>query len=138
MITFIDEHSAVYGVEPICRVLPIAPSTDHAHAARRQDPARLPARAKRDAALRIEIRRVFEENFQVYGVRKVWRQLKREGHTVPRCQVARLMRDLSRRSAERSEPSQRRSTTGPARPSAGRPQPRSSTSWNASALALES
>src|SRR5215212_4385879 len=58
MIAFIDEHRAVYGVEPICRGLPIAPSTYHAHAARRADPKRLPARARRDAALMIEIRRV--------------------------------------------------------------------------------
>ena len=92
MIAFIDEHRAVYGVEPICRVLPIAPSTYHAHAARCADPNKLPARARRDAALTVEIRRVFEENFRVYGVRKVWRQLKREGFEVARCTVARLMR----------------------------------------------
>src|SRR4051812_15521149 len=89
MIAFIDEHRAVYGVEPICRVLPIAPSTYHAHPARRADPKRLPARARRDAALMIEIRRVYEENFCVYGVRKVWRQLRREGTAVARCTGAR-------------------------------------------------
>ena len=88
----IDEHRAVHGVEPICRVLPIAPSTYHAHAARRADLAKLPARAKSDAALMVEIRRVFEANFCVYGVRKVWRQLAREGIDVARCTVARLMR----------------------------------------------
>ncbi len=70
MIAFIDDHRAAYGVEPICRVLPMAPSTYRAHAARQADPGRLPARAKRDAVLAVEIRRVFEENFQVYGVRK--------------------------------------------------------------------
>jgi putative transposase len=95
MIAFIDEHRHAYGVEPICRVLPIAPSTYHAHATRRADPDKLPARARRDAALAVEIRRVFEENFGVYGVRKVWRQLGREGITVARCTVARLMRDMS-------------------------------------------
>ena len=79
MIVFIDDHRGAYGVEPICEVLPIAPSTYHTHAARRADPSRLPARAKRDARLMPEIARVFEENFQVYGVRKVWRQLRREG-----------------------------------------------------------
>ena len=79
MIAFIDDHRPVYGVEPICRVLPIAPSNYYEHAARRRDPARLPARARRDEVLRTEIRRVWEENFQVYGVRKVWRQLCREG-----------------------------------------------------------
>ena len=70
MIAFIDDQRTVYGVEPICRVLPIAPSTYYAHAARRADPGRLPARAKSDAALMIEIRRVHEANFSVYGVRK--------------------------------------------------------------------
>jgi putative transposase len=94
MIAFIDEHRAVHGVEPICRVLPIAPSTYHAHAARRADPGKLPPRARRDITLRTEIRRVYEENFQVYGVRKVWRQLLREGIAVARCTVARLMRRM--------------------------------------------
>ena len=84
MIAFIDEHRALYGVEPICRVLPITPSTYHAHAARRADPGRLTARARRDAALSAEIRRVYEANFRVYGVRKVWRQLAREGIVVAR------------------------------------------------------
>ena len=71
MITFIDNHGRAYGVEPICRVLPIAPSTYRAHVTRRADPARLPPRAKRDLVLIDEIRRVFEANFGVYGVRKV-------------------------------------------------------------------
>ena len=92
MIALIDEHRGAYGVEPICRVLPIAPSTYHAHAARRADPGRLPARARSDAALMIEIRRVFEANFCVYGARKVWRQLAREGIVAARCTIARLMR----------------------------------------------
>jgi putative transposase len=104
MIAFIDEHRAVYGVEPICRVLPIAPSTYHAHAARRADPKRLPARARRDAALMIEIRRVYEANFCVYGVRKVWRQLSREGIRVARCTVARLMRAMGLQGAVRGKP----------------------------------
>jgi len=94
MIAFIDDHRAAYGVEPICRVLPIAPSTYHAHTARRADPGRLPARVKRDAVLAVEIRRVFDENLQVYGVRKIWRQLGREGIAVARCTVARLMRAM--------------------------------------------
>ena len=101
MIAFIDEYRAAYGVEPICRVLPIAPSTYHAHAARRADPERLPARARSDAVLRIEIQRVFEANFQVYGVRKVWRQLAREGIVAARCTVARLMRTMGLRGAVR-------------------------------------
>jgi hypothetical protein len=87
MIAFIDDHRGSYGVEPICKVLPIAPSTYRAQVARRRDPAKLPARAQRDAALMPEIARVFEENFRVYGVRKVWRQLKREGHDLARVSV---------------------------------------------------
>jgi putative transposase len=94
MIAFIDEHRTLHGVEPICRVLPIAPSSYHAHAARCADPGKLPARAQRDITLRTEIRRVYEENFRVYGVRKVWRQLLREGTAVARCTVARLMRTM--------------------------------------------
>ena len=104
MIAFIDAHRAVYGVEPICRVLSIAPSTYHAHAARRADPKRLPARAQRDAALRVEIRRVFAANFCVYGVRKVWRQLGREGIAVARCTVARLMQTMGLQGAVRGKP----------------------------------
>ena len=94
MIALIDDHRGQYGVEPICRELPIAPSTYHAHAARRADPSKASARARRDAVLRGQIRRVWEENFRVYGVRKVWRQLGREGIEVARCTVARLMRAM--------------------------------------------
>jgi transposase InsO family protein len=94
MKAFIDDHRDVYGVEPICRVLPIAPSTYHVHAARRADPGKSSARAWRDAALRSEIRRVWEANFRVYGGRKVWRQLRREGVAVARCTTARLMRQM--------------------------------------------
>lgn len=91
MTTFIDEYRSAYGVEPICKVLPIAPATYHEHAARRRDPERLPPRARRDAKLLPEIQRVFDENFGVYGYRKVWHQMKREGFDVARCTVARLM-----------------------------------------------
>ena len=70
MIAFIEDHRPVYGVEPICRVLPIAPSTYYEHAARRRNPARLPARARRDEVLRAEIRRIWEENFQVMACAK--------------------------------------------------------------------
>lgn len=93
MITFIDEHRGAYGVEPICRVLPIVPSVYHEHAARRADPSRMPP-AKDDAELRQKVQRVFEENLRVYGVRKVWRQLQREGVPVARCMVARLRRGM--------------------------------------------
>ncbi|WP_367198885.1 IS3 family transposase [Amorphus sp. 3PC139-8] len=94
MIAFVDDHRGVYGVEPICRVLPIAPSTYHAHVARRLDPSKLSARAKRDLALKPEIERVFAENFEVYGARKVWRQMMREGFDVARCTVERLMQGM--------------------------------------------
>lgn len=87
MTAFIDEHREEYGVEPICRVLPIAPSTYHERVAQRRDPSRLSARAHRDQALKPEILRVFAENFGVYGVRKVWRQMNREGFDIARCTV---------------------------------------------------
>jgi putative transposase len=95
MISFVDACRDDYGVEPICRVLAIAPSTYHAHAARRARPEMAPARVKRDTELSVEIKRVFNENFQVYGVRKVWRQLLREGYDVARCTVARLMKKMA-------------------------------------------
>jgi len=101
MIAFIDDHRGAYGVEPICKVLPIAPSTYRAHAARRADPTRLPARAQRDLVLTGDIQRVFDTNFGVYGVRKVWRQLGREGKEVARCTVARLMRRMGLQGAVR-------------------------------------
>ena len=104
MIAFLDDHRAVYGVEPICRVLPIAPSTYHEHVSRRADPSRLSDRARRDADLRGKISQVFDENFRVYGVRKVWRQLRREGEKVARCTVARLMRAMGLRGAIRGKP----------------------------------
>jgi putative transposase len=103
MTSFIDQYRSAYGVEPICKVLPIAPSTYHEHAARRREPGRMPARARRDAALMPEIRRVFEDNFGVYGVRKVWRQMLREGHDVARCTVARLMRKMGLRGVIRGK-----------------------------------
>ena len=101
MVAFINDHRAEYGVEPICRVLPIAPSTYYAHKARQADPTRVPVRAQRDAVLREEIRRVWEENFAVYGAKKVWKQLNREGLAVARCTVARLMRELGLRGVVR-------------------------------------
>jgi len=94
MTAFIDAHRGAYGVEPICKVLPIAPSTYYEHAARRADPARAPARLRRDAELREVIGRVWAENFEVYGARKVWRQLARDGLPVARCTVERLMRGM--------------------------------------------
>jgi len=104
MIAFIDDHRAAHGVEPICKVLPIAPSTYHANVAKRVDPSRLSARVRRDDALKNEVRRVFDANFRVYGVRKVWRQLQREGFDVARCTVARLMRVMGLAGIIRGKP----------------------------------
>ena len=104
MIAFIDDHREAYGVEPICRVLPIAPSSYFERVAQRNDPARLSARAKRDLELKPEVARVFGENYEVYGVRKVWRQMKREGFDVARCTVERLMRGLGLHGVIRGKP----------------------------------
>jgi transposase InsO family protein len=104
MISFIDEHRSRLGVEPICRLLPIAPSTYYEVIAKRTDVDRLSARERNDIAMKVEIRRVFNENFQVYGVRKVWRQLQREGFDVARCTVARLMRMMGLQGIIRGKP----------------------------------
>jgi transposase InsO family protein len=103
MITFIDDHRAAYGVEPICKVLPIAPSTYYDRVAKRVDPQRQSDRAKRDGALQGDIQRVFAENYEVYGARKVWRQLQREGRKVARCTVERLMRSMGLQGAVRGK-----------------------------------
>lgn len=92
MLAFIDAHREQYGVESICKLLPIAPSTYYEHKARQGDPTRIPKRLQRDAELRGSIRRIWEENFRAYGARKVWRQLQREHIPVARCTVERLMR----------------------------------------------
>lgn len=97
-------HRGEHGVEPICTVLPIASSTYYEQLAKRADPARLSDRARHDAALRPEIRRVFEENWRVYGVRKVWRQLQREGFDIARCTVARLMKSVGIQGIIRGKP----------------------------------
>ena len=104
MISFIDEHRPVLGVEPICKVLPIAPSTYYDTLAKRTDVDRLSGRARRDARLKIEISRVFDANYRVYGVRKVWRQLRREGFDVARCTVARLMKTMGLQGVIRGKP----------------------------------
>ena len=104
MITFIDDNRGSYGVEPICKLLPIAPSTYYSHVAKRQDPSRMSARAQRDILLKPEVARVFAENFGVYGVRKVWRQMKREGYDIARCTVERLMHDMGLAGVIRGKP----------------------------------
>jgi putative transposase len=103
MIAFIDDHRAAYGVEPICKILPIAPSTYYEHMAKRATPEKQSDRVKRDEILRADIQRVFAENFEVYGARKVWRQLQREGHEVARCTVERLMRTMGLQGAVRGK-----------------------------------
>jgi transposase InsO family protein len=107
MVGFIDAHRETYGVEPICAVLPTAPSTYYEQKARQADPRRQPARAQREARLRPEIQRVWQANRRVYGAKKVWKQLNRETIPVARCTVARLMRDLGLRGVVRG----RRTTT---------------------------
>ena len=101
MVQFIDDHRDAYGVESICTVVPIAPSTYFWHKARHADPTRRSARVHRDDGWRREIQRVWDDNQQVYGPRKVWRQLRRDGHRVARCTVGRLMRAMGLRGAVR-------------------------------------
>jgi transposase InsO family protein len=100
-VAYIDAHRDRFGVESICRALPIAPSTYHRHRLRQVEPTRRSARARRDDTLRPEIQRVWDENHQVYGPRKVWKQLQREGFRVARCTVGRLMRAMGLRGAVR-------------------------------------
>jgi putative transposase len=101
MFAFIDAEREAYGVESICNLLPIAPSTYYWHRDRHRHPARRSARAKRDEGLREAIQRIWNDNYQVYGPRKVWEQLKREGVAVARCTVRRLMRAMGLQGAVR-------------------------------------
>jgi putative transposase len=101
MVDFVEKHRDEYGVEPICAMLPIAPSSYYEHRARRLEPEKRPQRAKRDEQTRVEIQRVWDENFGVYGAEKVWRQLGRENVEVARCTVERLMRAMGLRGAVR-------------------------------------
>jgi putative transposase len=103
MTGFVADHRDAYGVEPICRVLQIAPSTYYSHAAREADPEQRPDRWWRDRALEVEVRRVWDENKQVYGAHKVWKELLREGWQVARCTVERLMRRLGLRGVIRGK-----------------------------------
>ena len=94
MICYIDKYREQFRVEPICKVLPIAPSTYYSHKHLERNPDQRSDRAKRDEQLEPEIERVWKENFEVYGVKKVWRQMNREGLDVARCTVGRLMKGL--------------------------------------------
>ncbi len=94
MVEFIDQNRGVYGVEPICKELPIAPSTYHRYKVLERQPEQRSDRARRDEQLVHEIQRVWENNHRNYGARKVWKQLKRESIPAARCTVERLMRQL--------------------------------------------
>ena len=94
MVRFIDDHRDAHGIESICAVVPIAPSTYFLHKAQQRDPQQRSARVRRDDALRAAIQRVWDAHQQVYGPRKVWRQLRRDGVRVARCTIERLMRDM--------------------------------------------
>src|SRR5438067_1463256 len=116
-VAFIDQHRTTYGVEPICRVLPIAPSTYFRHKTHQADPTRRSARAQRDDELRAIIRRIWTEHFQVYGPRKVWRQRGRENLRAARCRVRRLMREMGLSGVARG-----RAWVTTTQPAADRPQ----------------
>jgi len=103
MVSFIDEHRSEHGVGPICKLLPIAPSTYYELKAREADPSRLPPRALSDRKYSSEIKRVWKENFSVYGAKKIWKQLKREGIDIARCTVERLMKQLGIEGARRGK-----------------------------------
>jgi transposase InsO family protein len=118
MVAFIDQHQDTYGVEPICAVLPIAPSTYFRRHAQRADPPKRSSRARRDDELRAAIQRVWDDNEQVYGPRKVWKQLRREGHRVARCTVERVMRAMGLRGVSRG-----RAWVQTTRPDTGRERP---------------
>ena len=93
-MSFIDSHREELGVEPICRELAIAPSSYHEHAARLADPGKRSVRVRRDDEIKQQIRRVHGDSSGLYGTRKVWHQIRREGATVAKCTVERLMRAM--------------------------------------------
>ena len=93
-MVFVDRNKAEYGVESICRQIRVAPSSYYEYKKRKLDPDRLPDRIKLDMKLELDIQRVWQDNSQVYGARKVWRQLLREGIDVARCTIERLMKKL--------------------------------------------
>ena len=103
MVDFIDRERGVHGVEPICEVLQIAPSTYYRHKHLQSHPEEQSVRFKRDEALKPEIERVYEENHRVYGARKVWKQLQRECIPAARCTVERLMRIQGLRGVRRGK-----------------------------------
>jgi transposase InsO family protein len=119
MVTFIDQHRGTYGVEPICAVLPIAPSTYFRHKLLEREPSRRSLRALGDEVLRAIIQRIWTENHRVYGPMKVWKQMGREGLRAARCRVRRLMRAMGLAGAVRGRAW---ITTTASDPAAERPQ----------------
>jgi putative transposase len=117
MVAFIDDHRERFGVEPICAVLPIAPSTYFRHKVEQRDPTRRSPRPQRDEVLRAIIRRIHAEHHSVYGPRKVWKQMGREGLREARCRIRRLMRDMGLVGAVRG-----RAWTTTTQPEADRPR----------------
>ena len=103
MRAFVDQHRHTYGVEPICKVLQIAPSSYRRHVACQRKPELRCARAKRDDTLMVQVQQVWQNNLQVYGADKVWHQMNREGIKVARCTVERLMRRLGLQGAHRGK-----------------------------------
>ena len=103
MTAFIEEHRGTYGVEPMCKMLQIAPSTYDDRPAIAHDPDRASARAKSDAALSVKIDAAWQDNRKLYGARKIWHVLRREGEDVVRCKVERLMRSLGIRGVVRGK-----------------------------------
>ena len=103
MKAYIDQHRDAYGVEPICKVLQIAPSCYWRHAAQMREPVLRCDRAKHDDELIPQVQRIWHANMQVYGADKVWKQMNREGIAVARCTVERLMRRLSLRGVRRGK-----------------------------------
>ena len=116
MVNFIDENRDSWGVEPICKNLQIAPSTYHEVKATQADPTRLSRRRRRDIELKSSIQRIWDENFQVYGPRKVWKQLRREGQTVGRGRIERLMREMGLKDSTRGCKTIRTTFSDPNRP----------------------
>lgn len=115
MMQYIDAHRQAYGVEPICKVLQIAPSGYWRHAARQRDPALRPERARQDERQMPKVQQVWEDNLQVYGADKVWHQLNREGERIARCTVERLMKRLGLQGVRRGKV-KRTTITDPAIP----------------------
>jgi putative transposase len=113
MVSFVDQNRTAWGVEPICDALPIALSTYYEVKASEADPGRLSARRRRDGELREHIRRVWDDNFQVYGPRKVWKQLVRDGVAVGRGRIERLMRQMGLQGTTRGDKTKRTTFSDP-------------------------